>query len=172
MISPRVIEEILAGYSLPPLGIHGIAHWGRVLETGLKLAQSTGADPAVVTLFAVFHDARRINEGTDPGHGRRGADLATSLRPLLGLTDAQFDQLTHACAHHTDGTTVGDATVQTCWDSDRLDLWRVGMTPHDPWLCTEAAREAEIREWTRIRSLDDYLPECAAAWLCSKGRSN
>lgn len=165
MIPPEVIAEILSGYTLPTLGIHGVPHWGRVLETGLRLAPHTGADPAVVTLFAVFHDARRRSEGDDPDHGRRGADLARRLRPLLDLTDAQFAQLTHACAHHADGTTEGDPTVGTCWDSDRLDLWRVYMTPDDAYLCTEAARDGAIREWTRRRSVDDYVPSCAVDWL-------
>ncbi len=165
MVPPEVMTEILCGYSLPVKGIHGVAHWGRVLETGLRLASNTGADTVVVALFSVFHDARRLNEGTDPDHGRRGAELATRLRPLLGITDAQFSQLTHACTHHTDGTTGGDATVQTCWDSDRLDLWRVGITPRDPWLCTDAARNVDIRQWSRVRSLDGHFPECAVEWL-------
>ena len=165
VVGSEVMAKILSGYSLPVMGIHGVPHWGRVLETGLRLAARTGADSVVVTLFAVFHDARRRNEGTDPDHGRRGAELASQLRPMLPVTDAQFAQLAHACTQHTDGLTEGDPTVQTCWDSDRLDLWRVGITPHDPWLCTDAAREADIREWSRDRSIDDHLPDCAVEWL-------
>jgi hypothetical protein len=46
----------------------------------------------IVQLFAVFHDARRINESVDDRHGRRGADLAVELRGrLFDLPDADFN---------------------------------------------------------------------------------
>ena len=66
MIEKGLIRKILPEYVLRLMGIHGLPHWGRVLETGLRLGPLTGADPAVVTLFSVFHDSRRENEGTDP----------------------------------------------------------------------------------------------------------
>lgn len=169
VIAPGILGAILAGYTLPVTGIHGVAHWARVLQTGLRLAERTGADADVVTLFAVFHDARRINEGTDPEHGRRGADLAGRLRAELGLPDLQWELLRHACTHHTDGTTDGDVTVQTCWDADRLDLWRVGITPGRPRLCTGAARDPEMHAWTRERSLGDHCPEFAREWIRGGG---
>lgn len=167
----EIMAKILAGYELPVMGIHGIAHWGRVLETGWQLAESTGADTDVVRWFAVFHDARRRNDGIDPDHGRRGAELAGRLRSRLDLTEGQFRLLQHACVHHTDGQTEGDVTVQTCWDADRLDLWRVGITPHVAWLCTSAARDPDLREWSRVRSLDDHVPDCSVEWLRAAGRS-
>jgi uncharacterized protein len=34
----------------------------------------------VVEMFAVFHDSGRRDEGSDAGHGRRGAELARWLR--------------------------------------------------------------------------------------------
>ena len=80
VLTPRVLQAIVGQYSLPWRGTHGLPHWARVLENGLRIAEDTGADPAVVTLFAVFHDACRTNEGWDHGHGRRGADLAAQLR--------------------------------------------------------------------------------------------
>ena len=75
-----IAHAILEDYVLPWNGTHGVAHWARVLENGLRLAQETGANVEVVQLFAVFHDSRRVNEGTDDGHGLRGADLAAELR--------------------------------------------------------------------------------------------
>jgi len=36
-----------------------------------------------------------------------------------------------------------DSTVLTCWDADRLDLGRVGITPKAIYLCTDAAQTAE-----------------------------
>ncbi len=159
MIEPALVHAIMKEYALPVLGTHGLAHWARVLENGLRLAEHTGADRQIVALFAVFHDSRRQNESTDPGHGARGGELATQLRDAhLDLRDRDFELLVSACAHHTDGTVDGDITVQTCWDADRLDLWRVSIAPRSEYLCTPAARDRAIQEWSRARSLSDYTP--------------
>src|SRR5208283_3634313 len=86
-----LIHRILEDYALPWNGTHGVGHWARVLENGLRLAETTGAKVEVVQLFAVFHDAHRVNEGVDDGHGRRGADLAAELRHLFNLPDDDFE---------------------------------------------------------------------------------
>lgn len=90
---------------LDPDGIHGVAHWGRVLENGRRLAAATGADPAVIEMFAIFHDACRWSEGRDPDHGPRGAQLAGGLRVEIGLSAPQLADLVSACACHTRGRT-------------------------------------------------------------------
>ncbi len=160
MIEKRLIDRILDGYALPLMGVHGLPHWGRVLENGLRLAGTTGADIRVVELFSVFHDSRRVNERIDNGHGQRGADLARELRAeFLDIDDNAFDLLVQACTRHTDGLTEAEVTVQTCWDSDRLDLWRAEIKPSARYLCTETARQGEIREWSRKRSLSDFTPD-------------
>jgi len=101
-ISSELIQAIRAQYTLPWRGTHGITHWARVREAGLRLAARTGAHPAVVELFAVLHDACRRNEGVDPGHGGRGADFAATLRgTLIHLPDAEFALLHTAFADHT-----------------------------------------------------------------------
>ncbi len=159
MIRQSLIREILKGYALPRMGTHGLPHWGRVLETGLRLAAQTGANPEVIELFSVFHDARRRTETGDPGHGRRGADLALERRSKhLSLSDEDFDVLVTACTHHTDRFVDADTTVQTCWDADRLDLWRVFITPKNALLCTAAAKDKAIQKWARARSLSNYTP--------------
>lgn len=158
MLSAELLRRILAGYELRKMGTHGVPRWARVLETGIELTDRTGADRQVVELFAVFHDARRANDGTDPDHGRRGARLAVEMRHDLALTDDQLQLLAHACTHHTDGMTEADVTVQTCWDADRLDLWRVGITPCADRLCTKAARDPALMDWTRQRAESDHLP--------------
>ena len=82
-----IIHEILLDYALPIRGFHGVVHWAGVLENGQRLAIETGANLAVVTLFALFHDSRRVNEHRDLGHGHRGARYARSLRgKLIHLT--------------------------------------------------------------------------------------
>ena len=96
-----VIHAILKEYPLPKFGIHGVAHWARVLENGLRLAEVTGATVEVVQLFAVFHDCRRVTEESDPTHGLRGAQFAAEMRgTLFDLSDDDFDLLFVACRPH------------------------------------------------------------------------
>lgn len=162
-----IMQAILEGYVLPVGCDHGVVHWARVLENGLRVAEVTGADLEVVTLFALFHDSRRVNEYRDDGHGLRGADFAHSLRGrLVHLDDTRFDLLYEACRSHTDGHTEGDATLQACWDADRLDLGRVGITPKPHRLCTDAARE--ILAWSHGRAIQGHVPMTVLdAWGCS-----
>lgn len=153
-----LLRAILDGYALRPDGYHGVAHWGRVLENGLRVAGATGADIQVVTLFAMFHDSRRVNDGDDEGHGRRGGDFARTLRgSLIHLDDARFECLYEACRLHTEGLTTGDVTLLACWDADRLDLGRVGIKPHPRRLGTDAARE--LIPWAHERAIRDHRPE-------------
>ena len=149
----RLIEAIRAGYLLDWNGVHGAAHWARVRENGLRLAEATGARVDVVELFALLHDARRRNEWIDDGHGARGAALARTLRgDAFEIDDAGMGLLVEACAAHTDGTLAADATLGTCWDADRLDRPRCGITPRPERLSTEAARDPFLREWARRRA--------------------
>ena len=173
LIPAALVRAVLDGYALRWDGVHGLPHWARVLETGLRLAAETGADPEVVALFAIFHDSCRTSEGWDHGHGRRGAERAAALRgSAFDLDDDRFDLLHHACVHHTDGGTDGDLTVRTCWDADRLDLGRVGITPHPRYLCTEPARRPETIGWAEERSRNGHVPEVVTAvWLPSAGLS-
>ncbi len=158
MIIKALIDDILRQYSLSPEGIHGLSHWARVLENGRNLARKTGARIAVVELFAVFHDARRLNEGWDRGHGLRGAELAFQWQGTrFRLSGGDFDLLYQACRDHTEGSTAADVTVQTCWDSDRLDLGRVRIDLNLKYLCTEAARDPAVMDWADRRSRGGFL---------------
>lgn len=146
-----ITRAILDGYSLHPRGDHGVVHWARVHENGVRIAQAVGGDQEVVRLFALFHDARRLNEWEDEGHGQRGADLAWSLRgTLVHLDDVRFDLLYEACRLHTIGVRHDHPTVQACWDADRLDLGRVGIVPSPRRLLTEAARA--LLPWAHERA--------------------
>ena len=152
-----ILRAVLAGYALPVRGPHGVVHWARVLENGLRVAAATGADAEVVTLFALFHDSRRENESHDFGHGRRGGDFARSLRgSLVHLDDPRFELLATACDLHTDGHTTGDPTLLACWDADRLDLGRVGIRPRPERLCTDAGRA--LIPWADARSVAGHEP--------------
>jgi len=159
-----ILQEILRGYALPLDGAHGVVHWARVIENGLRVAESNGADADVVSLFALFHDSRRVNQHRDDGHGQRGGELARSLRgTMVHLDDARFDLLYEACLLHTDGHTTGDPTLLACWDADRLDLGRVGITPRPDRLCTDAARI--LLPWADARATSAYIPDTVlASW--------
>lgn len=163
----EIVVAIRGQYRLPWRGLHGVDHWGRVLENGLRLARGTGADLEVIQLFAIFHDACRWNESVDPGHGQRGAELATAwLGGLFKLSDDRFRLLYEACLHHTDGMMEGDPTVLTCWDADRLDLSRAAITPKPERMGTEAARDPELIQWAIDRSLRRHTPRFVEeAWI-------
>ena len=131
-ITPPLLTRVMRGYRLRLTGIHGPGHWRRVRANGLALAALTpGADAAVVELFALLHDSRRVNDDEDPEHGPRAAALARRLAEaaLLVLDSARLDLLAEACARHTDGDTTADPTIGCCWDADRLELSRLRVDP-------------------------------------------
>jgi uncharacterized protein len=165
MISSQLLEAIRAGYGLDWHGLHGIRHWARVYENGLRLAAENGARPAVVRFFAVFHDSRRLSEGKDEAHGPRGARLAEEFRGrYFDLPDEDFSLLVKACRLHTVAATDDDLTVRTCFDADRLDLPRVGKIIDPQLLCTDAARRPEIIAWARARSEGDTSADILSVW--------
>jgi len=92
MVTSHLIDAIRSQFRIDWHGRHGINHFARVYDIGMKLCRQNGANCNVVGLFAIFHDSGRINEHTDPGHGRRGAAIAERLRAqyLPKLTDGEF----------------------------------------------------------------------------------
>lgn len=144
----RLIQEVSARYTHDcHLSLHGVHHWQRVETVGLAIARQCGADPLVVQLFAWLHDACRLNEHVDNGHGLRGAELAGRLRgKVFNLDDGAFSLLYEACADHTAGRTTTEVTIGTCWDADRLDLSRVGIMPDPYYMSTDMGR-AMATDW-------------------------
>ena len=120
----------------------------------------TGANIKIVSLFALLHDARRINECSDPQHGPRAAKTAVELQGrVYDLEQRELILLQHACRDHTFGKTHEDVTIQTCWDSDRLDLNRVGISPDPNRMCTEAARDPDFLKWADDRAFVGFVPD-------------
>jgi len=155
-----LINVVLNQYTMPVSGDHGVAHWARVLENGLRLAEKTGASVQVVNLFAVLHDSRRITENHDPDHGPRAAEFAASIRGRhFELPDHDFRLLVRACEGHTHELTHPDITIQTCWDSDRLDLGRVGIVPHPSRLCSDVAKRPDVIKWADGRGSLGVVPK-------------
>jgi uncharacterized protein len=148
----RLLALALGGASqhvLDSLSCHGPEHWARVAQKGARLASETpGADVEVVLSFAVTHDSQRADEWADPLHGQRAAEFVRRLHEdgLLRLTDAQVGTLAYACAMHTGGEPTPDPTVGVCYDSDRLDLARVGIEPDPKFMSTPAARAMSSKE--------------------------
>ncbi len=161
MITEELIRDIQDQFLMNWSGVHGISHWARVNENGMKLTGLTGANRTIVQLFSVFHDACRHSEGIDPLHGSRGAALAGQFRTshLRSLPDEEFELLCIACRLHTSTATHEDITVQTCFDSDRLDLGRVGTIPDPLYLCTDAAKSPEMISWALCNSEKAEIPD-------------
>lgn len=154
LITQRLIAFARKEFRLDWEGIHGAPHWSRVRHNGLLLAAHTGANTRVVEYFAFIHDLGRRNDDYDPEHGNRAAAIAENIAgDLIELAVDELELLTEACRGHSDGHTVADVTVMTCWDADRLDLGRVGIRPHPKKLCNKAARHPELISTAYERSL-------------------
>jgi uncharacterized protein len=116
-----------------------------VRHNGLELARLTGANRKVIEYFPFLHDVCRESDGYDSGHGPRAARFALTIREdHIDLDEEEFALLIAAIEGHTAGGRHEDVTVSACWDADRLDLARVGITPDPGRLCTAAARDPKI----------------------------
>jgi uncharacterized protein len=154
LITPGLLRALRAEYRMKWNGIHGFAHWCRVREIGLRLADQNGADRKVIEYFAFFHDNQRHNDSIDPLHGQRASNLIREkFVPQLALTPDEIKLLCKACQGHTYGGSRAQLTIATCWDADRLDLMRVGTMPDKRYLCTPQAKQDEIINWAVERSL-------------------
>lgn len=132
--------------------VHSIEHWQRVEKYGLMMAEKNGADKEVVSLFACLHDARRESDDHDPEHGERAAVLLLDLikARVLALSDEQYDKLKLALRlHPITEASSDDITVRTCWDADRLDLWRADIEPDPKYMFTEEGKNPEMIEFAR-----------------------
>jgi uncharacterized protein len=151
-----IIRAAKARYALDLRGIHGVSHWNRVRQNGLRVAEHTGANKLIVELFAFLHDCCREYDGSDSGHGERAAEFAKTIRgDILHLDDDDFTLLYDAISGHEHGRTRGDVTVTTCWDADRLDLGRVHVRPLAKYLCNEFSQRKDTIEWAYRRSVQD-----------------
>jgi len=159
LITIELLTKIKEQYRLQWHGTHGVIHWSRVYENGIRLAEQDGVNEKVLQYFSVFHDSRRRNENCDKNHGNRGAELAVMMRNEIILSDDELKLLVTACRLHTSARTHEDITVQACFDSDRLDLGRVGTMPRAEYLCSPMAKRQETIDWGYERSLVREMPD-------------
>ena len=128
-------------------GYHGIRHWERVERVGLELAHKYDVNPAIITTFAMFHDCRRIDENKDQEHGQRSAlewvRYEQDHGHFLSVHEARL--VYQAIQGHSDGLITAPIEVQVCWDADRLDLSRVGITVDPKMLCTDHSRRYLVK---------------------------
>ena len=89
----QLLKAILDQFKISRNGVHGPAHWARVRYHGLMIGAECGADLHVVELFAFLHDSKRLNEYSDPDHGARAADYATSLNGSFFTLNAKANIL-------------------------------------------------------------------------------
>src|SRR3989344_2626923 len=147
-LQKELLDLITRQFKLDIDSDHGLPHWKRVEKIGQYLTEYTKADPEVVYLFSYLHDSKRENEDHDPEHGRRASlfikELYNKGANPLTISLEQLNQLIFACKYHSDpGGKSRDITIQTCWDADRLDLWRIGNMPNPVLLYTDIAKKEE-----------------------------
>ncbi len=156
-----LLDSILSHSTGKDSRIHGPTHWAGVAAAGHTLCELTPeADRELVLYFAMLHDSMRETDGLDPDHGARAAELAERLHESgdLDLAEDRLATLEEALTYHDKGQTSADPTIGACWDSDRLNLWRVGITPEASLMSTEGGRSLAGTEWSK------YFPMFVFDW--------
>ena len=145
-----LIEEIKKEFKIDYHGDHGINHWRRVYANTQKLSKHYDIKSEVFELFSLLHDSKRHDEFEDSHHGVRAARVVQKLLRdgHIALDDEDTKRLIYACANHTtsdkNDPLYHDLIVQICFDSDRLDIGRVGYVVDPAYLSTEYAKSLII----------------------------
>lgn len=151
----RLTHFIRQHFTLDWNGIHGAKHWARVSRYARHLAQGTDADTEVLSLFALLHDSCRESDYCDPDHGARASLLIREMNGYLyRITTTQEEVLAAAIQGHSHGDLSSNLTIQICWDSDRLDLGRLGIQVRPEKLGTEGAMAMAAMPWPYLSALD------------------
>jgi uncharacterized protein len=141
----KVINYATSIFRCGSASIHGLSHWQRVENSARLICKDTSADLTVVCFFAYLHDACRLNDGGDLQHGPRAADRLSQIpEDIAVLNEPQLYLLDRAIRYHTEGNTSNDPTIGACWDADRLDLGRVGITPSSNLMSTKPGKEIAV----------------------------
>lgn len=164
IIDSALICLIAETYALDIDGRHGIAHWARVRENALMLADSYNANTNIIEYFSVLHDVKRLNEKFDKDHGERGAAFIQQKRHMISLDADELGLLLIACKGHNTTTFHENVTVQACWDADRLDLLRAGIEPSPDYMNLELSKSKDIIQWANQRSTENFIPDITSEW--------
>ncbi len=150
-----LIEKIKKEFKIDYYGTHGISHWRRVYENTQLLSNYYRIESEVFELFALLHDSKRTNELEDKHHGKRASLFAQKLldEGVISLSGENAKRLIYACANHTysDKSNIlfNDIVVQICFDSDRLDIGRVGYDVDRSYLAMDFAKSLVVDGQTR-----------------------
>jgi uncharacterized protein len=142
----ELIESIKQEFKIDYYGDHGINHWRRVYNNTERLSRHYNVESEVFELFALLHDSKRHDEFQDKHHGKRAAEFTQTLldKAMITLDEEDTERLIYACANHTHSDKkhplFSDLIVQICFDSDRLDIGRVGYSVDISYLATEYAK--------------------------------
>ena len=140
----KIIELTMAQFVMDHgTSAHGIAHWQEVEKNAIMLAVQPGVDMTVVRLFAYFHDCKRVEEYEDYEHSKRAAVFVKECweaGKLDFINENQMAKLYLACAEHNGGSISEDPTVGTCFDADRIELLRCGITPRPELMSTSIGK--------------------------------
>lgn len=137
----EIIDQILKDATVHQSGCHGMTHWNKVAEYARIVAAHESIDEWFLLLFAYFHDCQRLNDGRDLEHGPRAAEYLMTWTPeSLSLSEEEQHRLAFACRYHTREIPTEDKTIHACWDCDRLDIGRVGITVNPDFLFTKTAK--------------------------------
>lgn len=158
LIPKEVLTEIFEEFELDiDGGVHGFGHWARVVDNGIEICKNNGANPNVAIGFGLFHDVKRENDNDDPDHGFRGGELLFEFKDRTNFTEEELFKIKEACTGHTGELHHDDLDVGTCWDSDRLDLYRVGIEPDVKYLNNEYSMNEDVIDRACDRAEMEYM---------------
>ncbi|MDX2470608.1 MAG: hypothetical protein QNL04_08530 [SAR324 cluster bacterium] len=144
----QLIGTVLQNYALHKDGTHGLNHWLRVMYFGVKIAQQRSINMNFVILFALIHDSQRQEGWEDEEHGLRAAESLTNFPWLQDyITHEELEKLFFAIMFHNKGITSKDQLIQTCWDADRLDLPRVGISLDPEYFSQDTWSDQKLMKW-------------------------
>ena len=153
----RLYKKVLSDATVNIRGVHGSSHWARVIRNGVYIAEREQLSPVVIKCFALLHDSQRLHDGDDPEHGNRAAAYAIRIKEAyMDISDIEFEKLLFACRHHTNSIDTTDKIIHACWDADRLDLGRIGITPDAFYIRTQTA--TTIADDGTFHLLEEFKP--------------
>lgn len=128
-------------FSFKDSEMHTKYHCARVLLLALIISHQTGLDDEEIdalSIAAVFHDSRRLDDWLDTGHGKRAAEY---YKESYSKYDISFDERTYyVMAYHDRDDVIGIEDIKNSFDipencillykifkdSDGLDRFRLG----------------------------------------------
>jgi len=140
IVPKEVLKKIVDEFYIKHSYIHGTPHWSRVFYFGHYLSELNDHDKENAAFFSIFHDSKRFEDNSDPLHGQRGAEFFKTFDKIIHVSPEQKEIIYEACKVHNTLKQSDIIEVGLCLDSDRLDLWRVGIIPENEYLHTMQAK--------------------------------